>query len=101
MASELKSDRPVGFFCHLGDIVYLYGERAHYRAQFFEPYAGYGAPIMAIAGNHDGDVEPGSGVPSLDAFAGQFCAPPTSGRPVTPAGRSASPTLIGRSNTTG
>ncbi len=75
MATELDSDRPVRFFYHLGDIVYLFGERAHYRAQFFEPYAGYGAPILAIAGNHDGDVEPGSGVPSLEAFAGQFCAP--------------------------
>ena len=75
MANELEGDRPARFFYHLGDIVYLHGERAHYRAQFFEPYAGYGAPIVAIAGNHDGDVEPGSDVPSLEAFVGQFCAP--------------------------
>jgi hypothetical protein len=33
------------------------------------------APIFAIPGNHDGDLEPGSGARSLEAFVGQFCAP--------------------------
>ena len=75
MATELAGEEPARFFYHLGDIVYLHGERAHYRTQFFEPYAGYGAPIIAIAGNHDGDVPAGIDVAPLEAFVEQFCSP--------------------------
>ena len=74
MATELEGERPVSFFYHLGDIVYLHGERANYDAQFFEPYRGYPAPILAVAGNHDGELAPGSEAGSLEAFVEQFCA---------------------------
>lgn len=62
------------FFYHLGDVVYYYGEARQYYSQFYEPYQLYPAPILAIAGNHDGDVHDPS-VPSLAAFVENFCAP--------------------------
>jgi hypothetical protein len=61
VASAMKGDlnlplthRPQ-FFYHLGDVVYYNGEVTKYYDQFYEPYDHYGAPILAIAGNHDGD----------------------------------------------
>jgi len=63
------------FFYHLGDVVYYYGQADQYYSQFYEPYVHYGAPIFAIPGNHDGDIDPtSSAVPSLDAFMRNFCA---------------------------
>jgi acid phosphatase type 7 len=64
------------FFYHLGDVVYYYGERSQYYPQFYEPYADYSAPIVAIPGNHDGDIDPSDPMPppSLQAFADNFCA---------------------------
>jgi len=62
------------FFYHLGDVVYYDGEGANYWAEFYEPYLNYNAPIVAIPGNHDGDVNPSTGETSLAAFARNFCA---------------------------
>jgi hypothetical protein len=62
------------FFYHLGDVVYYYGEASEYYAQFYEPYQLYPAPILAIPGNHDGDVHD-TATPSLAAFVEHFCAP--------------------------
>lgn len=62
------------FFYHLGDVVYFYGEASNYYAQFYEPYMHYPAPILAIPGNHDGDVKDDV-TPSLAAFVENFCAP--------------------------
>lgn len=62
------------FFYNLGDVVYYYGEASQYYSQFYEPYQLYPAPIMAIPGNHDGDIQDSS-VPSLAAFVENFCAP--------------------------
>lgn len=64
----------------VGDIVYYNGERGHYRAQFYEPYAGYGPPILAIPGNHDGSLDDDTvdgprPYASLDGFIANFCAP--------------------------
>jgi hypothetical protein len=75
MVGELAGEAPVHFFYHLGDIVYLHGEEANYRSQFLSPYADYGAPILAIPGNHDGDIGPGSRAGTLDAFVKTFCSP--------------------------
>ena len=75
MVAELGGPDPVRFFYHLGDVVYAYGEEENYAPQFFEPYAGYGAPIFAVPGNHDGDLEPDSRARSLEAFAKHFLAP--------------------------
>ncbi|HET8842912.1 MAG TPA: metallophosphoesterase [Ktedonobacteraceae bacterium] len=61
------------FFYNLGDVVYYYGEASQYYSQFYEPYQLYPAPILAIPGNHDGDVLNNS-APSLAAFVENFCA---------------------------
>jgi hypothetical protein len=62
------------FFFHLGDVVYNFGEGAYYYDQFYEPYRQYPAPIMAIAGNHDGVVYKTDPSPTLEAFLRNFCA---------------------------
>ena len=67
------ADRP-SFFYHLGDVVYYDGEGANYWPEFYEPYLGYPGPIVAIPGNHDGDVNPTTGETSLQAFVRNFCA---------------------------
>ncbi len=62
------------FLYHLGDVVYNFGEADAYPSQFFVPYAKYPAPIVAIAGNHDSEVNPDSKpYRSLDAFSAVFC----------------------------
>lgn len=66
-------DRP-SFFYHLGDVVYYDGESANYWPEFYEPYLQYPGPIVAIPGNHDGDVNPATGETSLQAFVRNFCS---------------------------
>jgi hypothetical protein len=66
-------DRP-SFFYHLGDVVYYDGESANYWPEFYEPYLHYPGPIVAIPGNHDGDVNPSTGETSLQGFVRNFCA---------------------------
>jgi acid phosphatase type 7 len=72
--NDSKEDNPL-FFYHLGDVVYFYGEKGEYNNQFFDPYMYYPAPILAIPGNHDGDIDPTDSTPptSLDAFVKVFC----------------------------
>lgn len=69
-----EDDKPQ-FLYHLGDLVYKFGEAEEYEGQFFSSYNRYPAPIFAIAGNHDGDVNPDNPIPynSLDAFKSVFC----------------------------
>lgn len=62
------------FFFHLGDVVYSFGEGKYYYDQFYEPWRGYQAPILAIAGNHDGVVYSSDPAPTLDAWLRNFCA---------------------------
>lgn len=62
------------FFLHLGDIVFNFGESEYYFDQFYAPYRNYPAPILALAGNHEGAVVPGSTASSLQAFLSNFCA---------------------------
>ena len=66
-------------FYNLGDVIYFDGEAAQYYPQFYEPYEHYPNPIMAIPGNHDGDVfDDGKRVnpeASLATFVRNFCAP--------------------------
>ena len=102
MATELGGEAPVSFFYHLGDIVYLNGERANYGAQFFDPYEPYDAPIVAVAGNHDGDLAAGSDAAPLEAFVEQFCSGAPGDRRTRPAARlSTSRTSTGRLSTSG
>jgi acid phosphatase type 7 len=58
----------------LGDVVYYAGESANYWPEFYEPYLNYNGPIVAIPGNHDGDVNPATNEISLQAFVRNFCA---------------------------
>ena len=64
------------FLFHLGDVVYNHGERTEYDRQFFIPYKDYPGPIVAIAGNHDSDVNREAEVPykSGEPFVEVFCA---------------------------
>lgn len=65
------------FLFHLGDVVYHHGEADRYYTQFFNPYRHYPAPVFAIAGNHDTDVNPEADpqYQTLDPFKAVFCAP--------------------------
>jgi hypothetical protein len=62
------------FFYHLGDVVYYDGELANYYPEFYEPYMTYPAPIFAIPGNHDGDIDPQTGETTLEGFVRNFCS---------------------------
>ena len=67
------------FLFHLGDVIYNFGEAEYYYDQFYEPFRGYDAPIVAIPGNHDGSTVYGEDpntplTPTLMAFLRNFCA---------------------------
>jgi hypothetical protein len=62
------------FFYHLGDVVYYDGELPNYYPEFYEPYMTYPGPIVAIPGNHDGDIDPQTGERSLEGFVRNFCS---------------------------
>jgi hypothetical protein len=62
------------FFYHLGDVVYYDGEIDNYYPEFYEPYMNYPGPIVAIPGNHDGDMDPQTGESSLEGFVRNFCS---------------------------
>jgi hypothetical protein len=66
-------DKPM-FFLHLGDVIYNFGESKYYYDQFYDPYRAYPAPIVALAGNHDGMVAPDTDAVTLAAFLENFCA---------------------------
>jgi hypothetical protein len=61
------------FLFHLGDVVYYFGEATYYYDQFYTPYRDYPAPILAIAGNHDGVVYSKDPAPTLAGFLENFC----------------------------
>lgn len=71
--TDENKTRPL-FFFHLGDVIYSFGEGEYYYDQFYEPYRDYPAPIIALAGNHDGMVAPGTNAKTLAAFLENFCA---------------------------
>jgi len=77
MVADFQESDPAdvpSFFYHLGDVVYYFGEAAYYYDQFYEPFRGYPAPIVAIPGNHDGVIWQGDPAASLAAFLRNFCA---------------------------
>ncbi|HEV2275846.1 MAG TPA: metallophosphoesterase [Acidobacteriaceae bacterium] len=77
MVNDFTEDDPAdapSFLFHLGDVVYNFGEAQYYYDQFYEPYREYPAPIIAIPGNHDGEVYAGEGVATLAAFLRNFCS---------------------------
>jgi hypothetical protein len=66
--------RSPAFFFHLGDVIYGPNKDAEYKKEFYEPYVHYPGKIVAIAGNHDGEVLPTTDPVSLRAFLANFCA---------------------------
>ena len=74
MEAELQGDDPARFFFHLGDVVYPHGESEHYRGQFHHAYAGYGAPIFAVPGNHDAENPRLEGELALAPWSAHFCS---------------------------
>jgi Calcineurin-like phosphoesterase len=79
MVMDFKVNDPTlrpSFFYHLGDIVYDFGEPKYYYDEFYEPYRNYPRPILAIPGNHDSFVLPGTpaGQTPLDVYQRNFCA---------------------------
>jgi hypothetical protein len=63
------------FFFHLGDVIYGPNKDQQYRPEFYEPYVHYPGKIIAIPGNHDGEVFPSTDTKTLGAFLTNFCAP--------------------------
>jgi Calcineurin-like phosphoesterase len=77
MVSDFTEDDPAdepSFFFHIGDVVYNFGESQYYYDQFYDPYREYPAPIIAIPGNHDGEIFSADPQPTLDAFLRNFCS---------------------------
>ena len=78
LAAAMATDAPLGqspaFLLHLGDVMYGAGKDAEYLDRFYRAYAGYPHPIVAIPGNHDGEVRSGTDPSSLRAFWANFCA---------------------------
>jgi acid phosphatase type 7 len=73
-AATAQQGAAPAFLYHVGDVIYFNGAETEYGHQFYEPYAHYNLPILAIPGNHDGEVEKGSSEPSLGGFVENFCA---------------------------
>src|SRR5579872_1178904 len=68
------------FFLHLGDVNYYDNTDQGYHAQFYVPYTKYPGKIVAIPGNHDGELFKGKNTPTgqkttLEAFMNNFCLP--------------------------
>jgi calcineurin-like phosphoesterase family protein len=81
VAQAMQADFDVGkpasspaFFLHLGDVIYGPNKDQQYRPEFYEPYVHYPGKIIAIAGNHDGEVFPQTDPKTLNAFLANFCA---------------------------
>jgi len=62
-------EKSPAFFFHLGDVIYGQSTGA-YLDQFYRPYMHYPGKIIAIPGNHDGDVDS-----KMADFIEYFCAP--------------------------
>jgi Calcineurin-like phosphoesterase len=87
MVGDFDEVRPMEvpqFGLLLGDVVYNFGETEYYYEQFYEPYRNYQAPVLAVAGNHDGMISPLAHAKSLDAYLRNFCSDPQAGFVVTP-----------------
>lgn len=63
------------FLFHLGDVIYGPGKQDHYVERFYRPYRHYPGKILAIPGNHDGEVIAQADSPSLSAFEANFVDP--------------------------
>src|SRR5437870_578238 len=81
MTKDFNVNQPAqspAFFLHLGDVLYLHDKEQQLRTEFYEPYSHYPGKIIAIAGNHDGEVFPKSDPKSLKALIMSTHHPPYS-----------------------
>jgi hypothetical protein len=81
VAEAMSSDYQAGqdatnpaFFLHLGDVIYGPRKRELYRDEFYRPYMKYPGKILAIPGNHDGEIFKDTDPKPLQAFTDNFCA---------------------------
>ena len=77
MATDFNISKPAtspAFFFHLGDVIYGPNKDTAYRQEFYEPYVHYPGKIIAIPGNHDGEVFPKTDPTTCKAFQTYFCA---------------------------
>lgn len=63
------------FLLHLGDVIYGPNKDTEYADEFYRPYVSYPGKIIAIPGNHDGEVLPPTDPKPLAAFLANFCVP--------------------------
>jgi len=83
MTAEYDATHPEtspAFFLHVGDVIYYQNDDEGYHEQFYDPYKLYPGKIIAVPGNHDGEVFTFKGASSgqkttLEAFIKNFCAP--------------------------
>jgi hypothetical protein len=62
------------FFLHLGDVIYGHEKETLYRDEFYRPYKNYPGKIIAVAGNHDGEIFRQTDPKPLEAFLANFGA---------------------------
>lgn len=83
MAGDFNLQSPgssPSFLFHLGDVIYFDNTDRGYQSQFYVPYKKYPGKIIAIPGNHDGELFKYDGTPTgqtttLQAFQDNFCLP--------------------------
>ena len=83
MAADYKPAHPEkspAFLLHLGDVIYFNNTDQGYQSQFYVPYKRYPGKIIAIPGNHDGELFKFDGTSTgqkttLAAFQKNFCQP--------------------------
>jgi calcineurin-like phosphoesterase family protein len=71
MVAAIPKNKP-NFCYHVGDVVYFTGAHDDYYPQFYEAYERYTPPILAIPGNHDGEVDDPTKQTSLDGWVAYF-----------------------------
>jgi hypothetical protein len=77
MQTDFDVSKPAtspAFLFHLGDVIYGTNKDQQYRPEFYEPYVHYPGKIIAIPGNHDGEVFSKTDPKTLNAFLANFCA---------------------------
>src|SRR5689334_13882668 len=72
MAKDYDADPAPQFFLHLGDVMYGDNKDTKYIDEFYRPYGGYPGPIVAVPGNHDGEIKAKTDPVSLAAFWSNF-----------------------------
>jgi hypothetical protein len=77
MTTDYDMSKPAtspAFFFHLGDVIYGPHKDQAYRTEYYEPYMHYPGKIIAIPGNHDGEIFAKTDPTTLEAFQSNFCA---------------------------